>query len=305
MGRRCRSGFGGGSAGTETAGAVGRAGGRRFFVDGLIILSVVYYLLGGIAIGLGIHRLLAHRALRLPKWLEYTIVTISLPAGTPIQWVGNHRFHHAHTDEPKDPHSPTISGFWYAHVGWYLQTNNTALCILYSLAGPLRMVFDGLWRPRTNQQFNDLARDVSSDRYYAWVSRPASYMAMLWLQAAAVFGLAYYLAGWFGFAAMWAELAFMYNACDAVDSVTHLWGTQPYKIRDNARNNACLAFLTLGEGWHANHHSFPSSARHGLLRRQFDWTWETIRFLRWIGLATEVKLPSRRLIAAKIEDRYE
>lgn len=265
-----------------------------------IILCVVYYLLGGIAIGLGIHRLLTHRSLQLPKWLEYIAITLSLPAGTPIQWVGNHRFHHAHTDVPEDPHSPAISGFWYAHVGWYLGTHKSWLCVPYALGGPLRMLFDGYWRPRTNQQFNDLAADVSRDPYYAWVSRPLPYMAMLWLHVTIVFCLAYCLAGWTGVCLMWAQLVFMYNACDAIDSVAHLWGRRPYADVHKARNNAWLAFFTLGEGWHANHHCFPSSARHGLLAHQFDWTWETIRLLQWLGLATNVKRPDAAMVRASL-----
>jgi fatty-acid desaturase len=212
----------------------------------LIVFCIVYYLLGGIAIGLGIHRLLAHRAFRLPKWLEYIVITLALPAGTPVQWAGNHRFHHGHTDVPEDPHSPNISGFWFAHVGWYLGTDNAVLCFLYSIAGPLRMVFDGIWRPRTNQQFNDLTKDVSRDPYYAWVSRPYPYMMMLWSHAVVVFGVAYYLGGTMGIVIVWIQLAFMYNVCDAIDSVAHLWGKQPYDEPHKARNNTVLAFFHFG-----------------------------------------------------------
>lgn len=271
----------------------------------LIIFGITYYFLGGLAIGLGIHRMLAHRALQLPKWLEYPIIMLSLPAGTPVQWVGNHRFHHVHADEQEDPHSPHVSGFWFAHVGWYLGTKNISLCVIYALAGPLRMIFDGLWRPRTNQQYNDLAKDISCDPFYAWLSRPVPYMIMLWLHVAVVFGLAYYLAAWVGCGAMWLLLAFMYNICDAVDSVAHLWGSRPYQQPDFSCNNSWLAILTLGEGWHANHHAFPHSARHGLLLGQFDWTWQTIKFLRWARLATNVRLPDKETIKTNRSSSYE
>jgi hypothetical protein len=75
-------------------------------------------------------------------------VILGLPAGTPVQWAGNHRYHHAHTDTPLDPHSPLHRGFWFAHVGWYIGSDNVALCILYSLAGPARMLVDAWMRPR-------------------------------------------------------------------------------------------------------------------------------------------------------------
>lgn len=266
----------------------------------MVILSVAYYLLGGIAIGLGLHRLLSHHSFTLPKWLERTIITLSLPAGTPIQWAGNHRFHHANTDAPNDPHSPHISGFWYAHVGWYIGTRNIFLCILYSLAGPLRMIFDGIWRPRTNQQYNYLAADVSADPYYKWLSRPLPYLFFVWLHAFIIFGLAYYLAGWAGFAWMWFQLACMYNFSDAIDSVSHIFGKRPFTDKHLACNGRIMSILTLGEGWHANHHSFPYSARHGILPGQFDWTWQVIKTMEKLGLAKNIKLPTQQQINAKL-----
>jgi fatty-acid desaturase len=266
----------------------------------LLLLCIIYYVLGGIAIGLGLHRMLTHRSFTLPNWLAYPIITLSLPAGTPIQWAGNHRFHHAHTDGPKDPHSPHVSGFWFAHVGWYIGTKNPVLCIAYSLGGPLRMLFDSMWRPRTNQQYNYLSKDVARHSYYAWISKPIPYMLMMWLHAIAVFGLAYYLAGWFGFWIMWGLLAFLYNSCDAIDSVSHIIGTQPYRDRHYAKNHWIMGIIALGEGWHANHHAFPTSAKHGLLKHQFDWTWQIIKLLSYLGLATNVQLPSKSLIQARL-----
>lgn len=83
----------------------------------VLVFILAYYLLAGLGVNLGYHRLLSHRSLRVPKWLERTLVILGLPAGTPIQWAGNHRYHHAHTDTELDPHSPVHQGFWYAHVG--------------------------------------------------------------------------------------------------------------------------------------------------------------------------------------------
>ena len=266
----------------------------------LLAFCIFYYLLGGIAIGLGLHRMLSHRAFVLPKWLAYPIVTLSIPAGTPIQWAGNHRFHHANTDVPEDPHSPHISGFWYAHVGWYIGTSNTLLCVLYALAGPLRQLFDSVWRPRTNQQYIYLSKDVARDPYYTWLSKPIPYMLMMWLHLAVFFGAAYAIAGWFGFWVLWGQLVFMYNGSDAIDSVAHIIGTQPYSDAHKAKNHWAMGWITLGEGWHANHHSFPSSAKHGLLPGQFDWTWQTIRLLRYLKLATKVQLPSATSIEMKL-----
>ncbi len=105
-----------------------------------------YYLAAGLAICIGYHRVLSHRSAVLAKWLERTLVTLGLPAGTPIQWAGNHRFHHAHADQPGDPHSPR-DGFWHAHNGWYIGRKDALTCVLYALAGPLRILFDGVAPP--------------------------------------------------------------------------------------------------------------------------------------------------------------
>ena len=260
-------------------------------MHGLCLLVVVYYFLGGIAVGLGLHRMLAHRAFVLPKWLEYCIITLSLPAGTPIQWVGTHRCHHLHTERAVDPHSPHISGFWHAHVGWYLGTANRLVCALYALAGPGRMLFDSVWRPRTNQEHNHLAKDISDDLYYRWVSRPAPYALLMWLHLACAFGMARHYGGWQGVSVLWCELILMYNLGDAVDSIGHLHGHKPYRQANESRNNPVLAWCTLGEGWHANHHAFPRSARHGLLGGQCDWTWQVIQALQQLRLARNVWLP--------------
>jgi stearoyl-CoA desaturase (delta-9 desaturase) len=262
----------------------------------LFLFCLAYYLLAGVGINLGYHRVLSHRAAQLPKWLERFAITLGLPAGTPIQWAGNHRFHHGHTDVPGDPHSPHLDGIWFAHVGWYIQSKNPLVCFIYCIAGPLRTLFDSWYRPRTNQQFNALAPDVARDRYYRFVSRPWPYFFAMWLHTLIFFGAAYIAYGWIGIAALWVTLALIYNLGDAIDSMAHLIGTQPYRSIHQARNHWLLGLLALGEGWHANHHEFPHSARHGLLPGQPDVIWRLIRTLEHLGLATSVQLPAATTI---------
>jgi stearoyl-CoA desaturase (delta-9 desaturase) len=105
------------------------------------------------------------------------------------------------------------------------------------------------------------------------------------------FGAAYVLAGGTGIAALWCTLVLIYNLGDAIDSVGHLVGTQPYDSEHRARNHWFLGLFTLGEGWHANHHEFPHSARHGLLPGQADAIWLLIRLLRRLGWASAIQLP--------------
>lgn len=258
----------------------------------VLVFIVAYYLLAGLGVNLGYHRLLSHRSLRVPKWLERTLVILGLPAGTPIQWAGNHRYHHAHTDTALDPHSPMHQGFWYAHVGWYLRSHSTAVCLLYSLAGPVRMLVDAWMRPRTNRGHDSLAKDVASDRWYRFLSRPWAYAVAMHLHCAIPALLCWYFWGWPGIAVFWLTLIALYNIGDAIDSISHMFGDRLPGQKDASRNSFIMGILVLGDGWHANHHRFPSSARHGLTPGQFDWTWQIIRGLSALGLASEIRLPS-------------
>jgi fatty-acid desaturase len=255
----------------------------------LLLFCSAYYLAGSIAIVVGYHRGLAHRSFRARPWFERMLVTLGLPAGTPVQWAGNHRFHHAQADGPVDIHSPHFGGFWHAHCGWYIGSRNAFACLLYALAGPLRIAIDAWLRPRTNQQFNSLARDVAADPYCAALSRPRPYA----LAMAAHAGLPLAFTLWFwgptGVAAWWLTLALAYNCGDAIDSVAHLWGGRPFAdARDKSANGWIMALLTFGDGWHANHHRWPGSARAGIGPLQPDAGWMTIRLMERLGLAWDV-----------------
>jgi fatty-acid desaturase len=253
----------------------------------LVLFCMGYYLLASLCINIGYHRALSHRSLRLSTWFERIIVTLGLPAGTPIQWIGNHRHHHAHTDENGDPHSPVLDGFWHAHNGWYIGTKKPLICILYSCAGPLRALYDGYNRPRTNQQYNHLAQDVAAISYYHRISKPIPYSIMVWLETILFFGGVYVIWGSQGFIFLLITSILIYNFGDFVDSLAHLHGERPYEVRHYARNHWITGIFAGGE-WHANHHTFPNSAKFGLLPYQFDLSWEMIRMLRWFGIASNV-----------------
>ena len=266
----------------------------------LAIFCLAYYLVAGLAINVGYHRCLSHRSFRLAKWLERTLVTLGLPAGTPIQWAGNHRFHHRFADEARDPHSPVRDGFWHAHAGWYIGSRRGWLCALYALGGPLRTLFDGWHRPRSNQQHNRLAADVAGDSYYRFLSRPDPFLVACLLHVLVSYGLAYLVRGWVGVGFLWLTSILIYNVGDAIDSLAHIRGRRPFPASHFARNNLLLGYLALGEGWHANHHTFPRSARHGLLPGQFDWTWGVIKLLQRAGVASDVFVPAESNVREKL-----
>jgi fatty-acid desaturase len=154
------------------------------------------------------------------------------------------------------------------------------------------MLVDAWMRPRTNQEYNGLAGDVSTDKWYRWISRPLPYAVAMHLHAIIPALVCWRLWGLAGLGVFWLTLAALYNMGDAIDSVSHMYGNVLSGQKDASRNGFIMGILILGEGWHANHHRFPWSAKHGLAAGQFDWTWQVIRGLRALGLAQDVRVAS-------------
>ena len=260
---------------------------------------VLFYLfIVMLAVSLGYHRFLAHKSFRARKWFEYLIVFLGLPAGTPVQWAGNHRAHHLYEDTPEDPHSPIHKGLMYAHTGWYLNTKNQWLALAYALGGPLRTVFDAFYRPRTNQQYNHLAKDIQGDSVFRFLSRPWPYTVAVLLHLSASVALATLWLGEQGWMVYWLLSIYVYNIGDAVNSFGHVYGDRPFSGDGKATDNKVLGILTFGDGWHAGHHCFPASARHGL-SGQWDLAFQWITVFHRLGVISHFETVD----PAKLEKR--
>jgi len=256
---------------------------------GLILFCIVYYFLAGLAVALGYHRCLTHRAFRMKKYFEYFVVFLGLPAGTPIQWVGNHRFHHIHSDEDKDPHSPIVHGFWYAHNGWYINSRNSMLCFLYAIAGPIRLLIDAYLRPISNQQYNHLSKDVAKISFYKWLSKPSIYRCCMLLHLLVPYSFVWYFWGLKGVFFLWLTQIIVYNLGDAVNSLGHEEGESEYGKNNQALNHPLLALLTFGDGYHANHHQYPSAANLNFKKKGIDFGWIIILVLQKFNLVYNIK----------------
>lgn len=234
-----------------------------FSWQNLAAAVLLWWLSGSLGIGLGYHRLLTHRGFKVPRWLERTLAvfgTLAMQSG-PITWVTTHRLHHAFTETDKDPHSPRHGTYW-SHMGWIFrgtaQNNSTATMNRYS---------------------PDLMRDpflVTLDKFY-WVPT-----AIVGIGLVAVGGISMLL--W----AIFLRTVIGWHCTWLVNSATHLWGSRRFETRDDSRNNALIAAITWGEGWHNNHHAYPRSSRHGLRWFEVDINWIQIRFLEKIGLVRDV-----------------
>ena len=253
-------------------------------------LLVGMYLLSMLGITVGFHRLFTHRSFQTFKPIQVLLGALGSMAfqGPLISWVGMHRMHHQYSDGTGDPHSPhtprrrfwgRLRGFWHAHIGW---------------------AFDPM--PANAARYaGDLVRDpaikTTSDLFPLW--------AFLGLLIPAAIGLA--AGGWFGALTgfVWGGLVRVFlghHVTWSVNSVCHLWGSRPYKSGDESRNNAVVGVLALGEGWHNNHHAFPSSARHGLRWWQIDISYYVIRVMVLLGLAWKVRLPAEHELVTKRQD---
>lgn len=251
-------------------------------------ILIVGYLLTGIGITVGFHRLFTHRSFDAPAVIRMTFGVLGSMAvqGPLLRWVAQHRVHHQHSDDIGDPHSPhgygsgplaVLRGFWHAHAGWLMDAER-----------------------------RDLARycgDLRKDRVASFVSRHFILWVFLGLALPPLIaGLATW--SWSGalLGFLWGSLVrvlLVHHTTWSINSVCHLWGSRPFSTNDQSRNNAVFGVLAMGEGWHNNHHAFPTSARHGLRWWEFDGSYWIIRSLQFIGLAWNVKVPERAAVRTK------
>ena len=219
----------------------------------LILSLIITYVKGSISTSIIYHQILMHNVIKLNPWFEKIMVMIALPAGTPIQWVGTHRQHHLYKDIEGDPHSPELYGFWYAHFGWYLSSKRTFICFLYAIAGTFRMFFDSYWRPIDRLEYNHLADDISSDKFYNTISKPFNYTLIVFLYSTFLCFIFYVMIGFLALISLWFVLVLVCNLGDSLNSIGHLYGRKINK-KSSVRNNYILALFTFGEGFHAIHH---------------------------------------------------
>jgi stearoyl-CoA desaturase (delta-9 desaturase) len=254
-------------------------------------LLVAFYLLTAVGVTVGFHRLLTHRSFQTHPWLERTFAVVGSMSvqGSVLDWVADHRKHHAHTDEEGDPHSPHVGhgsglrGLWHAHMGWLTETQGQA-------------------------DWKRYARDLYEDPGMRAIGRRFPWLVALSLALPTLAGAA--LHGWTLEGAIrglvWGGLVrifLVHHVTWSVNSVCHFFGKRRFDVDDHSTNVAWLAVPSLGESWHHNHHAFPRSAEHGLRWYEIDPSALIIRALERLGLAWKVvritpERQSSRLAAA-------
>ncbi len=254
-----------------------------------LTLFLGMYLLSGLGITVGYHRLFTHKSFETGPIMTTLIGIAGSMAveGPIIGWVADHRRHHQHSDQELDPHSPhthgggvmnTLKGALHAHMGW--------------------LVARGV-----KTDLEKYVPDLQNDKMVVWLSKTFPIWALLGLAIPTVLGGLITMTwtgallglAWGGF----VRIFFVHHITWSINSMCHIWGTKTYDCGDESRNNAICGVLAFGEGWHNNHHAFPTSARHGLYWWQFDLSYILIRAMEVLGLARRIKVPSPERIASK------
>jgi stearoyl-CoA desaturase (Delta-9 desaturase) len=234
-----------------------------------VFFAAMFYVIRMFAITAFYHRYFAHKSFQTSRVVQFFFATLAATAVQrgPLWWAGHHREHHIYSDQLQDPHSPVQHGFFWSHIGWFLASENFATKL-------------------------DRVKDLAKFPELRFLDRFDSLIPILFAIAIFVFGefLALHAPdletnGWqllvWGFV---ISTVFLYHATFSVNSLAHVWGRRRYKTRDHSRNNALIAVITLGEGWHNNHHHFSGSAKQGFYWWEVDITYYGLKLLAVVGI---------------------
>lgn len=250
-----------------------------------VTFMLLFYLIRMFSIAAFFHRYLSHKTFQTSRIVQFVFVligTMSAQRG-PLWWAAHHRYHHRFTDTEHDPHSSTY-GFWYSHLGWFLND--------YNFATRKEVVKDWLKYPEL-----------------VWLDRFS--LIIVLLTAVSIYALGEWLAVVYPSLAtsglqllVWGfvvSTVLLIHATLCINSLAHLYGSRDFETEDQSRNNLFLSIITLGEGWHNNHHYYAGSARQGFYWWQIDITYYLLKIMSWIGLVWGLKpIPARVYEFSKI-----
>jgi len=232
-----------------------------------VALALGLYAVRMFGVTAGYHRYFSHRAYRTSRAFQLLLAVLGASAVQkgPLWWAAHHRAHHRHSDGPEDVHSPLERGFWWSHVGWILarRYDATNLALVKDLA-----------------RFPELRW---LDRWHLVV--PLALAGILFVAG----GLPALLWGFF------VSTVLLWHGTFAINSLAHVFGRRRYETGDGSRNSLALALVTFGEGWHNNHHFYPSSANQGFFWWELDASYYTLRLLAALRVVRDLRTPPDRM----------
>lgn len=238
-----------------------------------LAVAAALFLLRAFGLTAGYHRYFAHRSFRTSRAGQLGLALLGASAAQmgPLWWAGHHRCHHRLSDRAGDPHSPVAGPLFWAHMGWLLCRRHVSTPI--AEMGDFARFPELVWLDRWHA-VAPAALAIACFALGAWLEASAPALATSGAQMLVVGFLASTLA--------------LYHVTYAVNSLSHRFGSQRYDAGDGSRNNALLALVALGDGWHNNHHRFPKAARHGFFWWELDPTWLGLRALAVLGVVSDL-----------------
>jgi stearoyl-CoA desaturase (Delta-9 desaturase) len=235
-----------------------------------IAIWAASHFIRAIGLTLAFHRYFAHRAFKMNRVARFAwafIGTAAMQKG-PLWWAGHHVNHHRFADRDGDPHSPMVSGVYYAHIGWFLNdAKNDRL-----------------------EPTNPVIRDFRKAPEIVWLDK--YFFVPPLLLAIVLYAIGDIPLLVWGFCLPTTTLA---HATFAINTVNHMFGSRRFETVDESRNNPITAVFAVGEGWHNNHHRYQRAARNGFYWWEFDPTWYVIRAMAALGLVWDVQPVPKRI----------
>lgn len=245
-----------------------------------IALCLGFYLIRMFAITAGYHRLFSHRSYRTSRAFQFLLGLIGASSAQkgPLWWAASHRHHHKHSDTEEDLHSPGLHGLWWAHAGWVLSKHHDEadLGLVKDLAKypELRLLDEYHYVPPLVFLGSTYLLGAFLNAFFPELHTTAL-QTMVW--------------------GALVSTVFLYHGTFAINSLAHILGRKRFVTNDESRNSFLLAIVTLGEGWHNNHHRFPGSERQGFYWWELDLTHYVLKFLSIFGIVWDLREPPKRI----------
>lgn len=246
-----------------------------------VLAAIVFYFVRMFAITAFYHRYFSHRTFKTSRWFQFVIAVwgnTAMQRGA-LWWAAGHRHHHKHSDTEEDMHSPGMRGFWWSHIGWITSQKNF---------------------PTAYKQIKDLTKYPELvflnrfDQVVPWVYGLCMYGIGWWLETS--FPVLETTAWQFFVWTFFVSTVFLLHGTLFINSLAHVWGKKRFKTEDDSRNSFLLAIITLGEGWHNNHHRYQHSTRQGFVWWEIDITYYGLKFMSWIGLIRDLRGVPKRIM---------
>jgi stearoyl-CoA desaturase (delta-9 desaturase) len=234
----------------------------------LIVLALASYYLRMFFVTAGYHRYFSHRGFKTGRVFQFVLAFMAQTSAQKgaLWWASHHRAHHAYSDTERDVHSPVRRGFWWAHVGWILSPDYEAT---------------------DDKRIKDYARYPE----LVFLNRHSMLPPTLYALAMLAIG------GWsWLFWGFFLSTVLLFHGTFVINSLAHVVGRRRFPTRDESRNSLALALVTMGEGWHNNHHWFPIAARQGFYFWEIDLTYYALKALSWVGVVSELRGPPPQIL---------